>query len=71
MENRVDKLDTLDKKTTSKLLCGTCFKTKGYETMTDIERKGIVSEGICADCGSPAELLIQLKESSWGGGDIF
>ena len=63
--NRVDTLDTLGRnKTLSKLLCGTCFKTKGYETMTGVERKGVVSEGICADCGRPAELLIQLKGAS-------
>jgi hypothetical protein len=63
--NTVDTLDTLDKnKIISRLLCGTCFKTKSYETMTGVERKGIVSEGICADCGRPAELLIHLKETS-------
>ena len=38
-----------------KALCGACYATK-YETH---KRIGVLAEGNCHDCGSPASLLIQ------------
>jgi putative DNA primase/helicase len=41
-----------------KAVCGTCYKSK-YELL---ERVGVLAEGLCRDCGSPASLLIQLDK---------
>jgi hypothetical protein len=38
-----------------KAVCGACYATK-YDSL---ERLGILAEGQCHDCESPAELLIQ------------
>ncbi|MCX6658951.1 MAG: primase-like DNA-binding domain-containing protein, partial [Candidatus Bathyarchaeota archaeon] len=42
-----------------KAVCGSCYQTK----YTHLERLGILAEGLCHDCGSPASLLIQLPEA--------
>ncbi len=41
-----------------KAVCSVCYLTKH----TPLERIGVLAEGQCHDCGSPAELLIQLEE---------
>ena len=46
-----------------KALCEICFQTK-YDSL---ERVGVLAEGLCHDCGSPAELLIQLDKEALGG----
>jgi len=45
-----------------KAVCGACYKTK-YELL---ERVGVLAEGLCHDCGFPAELLIQLEKEDLG-----
>jgi hypothetical protein len=44
-----------------KKVCGTCYKKRNYEQL-GIPAKGKVSEGACQDCGSHAELLIDISE---------
>ena len=41
-----------------KAVCGACYKTK----YTPLERVGVLAEGLCHECGSPATLLIQLEQ---------
>jgi putative DNA primase/helicase len=46
-----------------KAVCAACYKTK-YDLL---ERVGVLAEGLCHDCGSPASLLIQLEKEAQGG----
>ena len=43
-----------------KAICSACWMNR-YERLNAFNRIGILSEGACQECGSPAELLIQLE----------
>ncbi len=43
-----------------KALCGACYKSK-YDSL---ERLGVLAEGLCHNCGSSTQLLIQLQEAA-------